>query len=183
MATPNIPDGVRLTDEFTKEDFRSTLGIFQTEPVEVGSSLSGSLVAAATVVNNNTRVQCLADQNSAEIVVASDWASLTVFGIPDTPTNLTTNLSVPLSFKVSWTAPFSLPGEVVTYDVNVTNVNTTAQFLSESLTETTYIFATLLPYCEFYEFSIVAVNEAGKSDRARLVNIPMPTCMFRFQNG
>ncbi len=175
VRLPNSPgEPVRLADNSTKKDIRLGLGIFETNIRKNGSTRHSSLVVQATKQNNMTGVQCLAIQNILNNFDSSDWATLTVFGVPDTPTELMADLSVPLSINISWTAPFSLPEVLLAYRISITSVNTGEGVIIDMQEETSYKFVPVSSACDFYEISVTALNAAGISDRAVLKSIPLP---------
>ena len=91
---------------------------------------------------------------------------------PHPPSNLVLEVDG-LNLVATWTEPFSLEGEEISYVVTVTNKDSGAAAVSITLNETTYFF--MKPFgahnCEGYLFtvfsrnnfsqSITAVNETG----------------------
>ena len=150
--------------------------IFQVGPTEDPQNRTTSSVLVATTHDNNqTMIQCFA-RGENNVLVSSNVAKLTIYGPPDSPTNVSVSELGLLQLNVSWTAVPTLPDVSVTYRINVTNLDTLEVFMSDEVTSTSFVFEGTEPSCDTYELSVTAVNGAGESSPSDVVNASLPTC-------
>ena len=154
-------------------------GIFQSGVIEDGNKFMSTLMVAGIEMNNGLVVRCqIGFRNRMGAAIASDsnMSVLTVYGPPDSPTNVSVSELGLLQLNVSWTAVPTLPDVSVTYRINVTNLDTLEVFMSDEVTSTSFVFEGTEPSCDTYEFSVTAVNGAGESSPSDAVNATLPTC-------
>ena len=153
-------------------------GIFESQLTEDENVYMSMLVVAGTKVNNGAMVQCIARYHQADVnmINSSNVTVLTVYGPPDSPTNVSVSELGLLQLNVSWTAVPTLPDVSVTYRINVTNLDTLEVFMSDEVNSTSFVFEGTEPSCDTYEFSVTAVNSAGESSPSDAVNATLPTC-------
>ena len=96
-------------------------------------------------------------------------------GHPAPPTDLAALVVAPLQLNLSWDEPFAPPGVEIGYLVNVESLDMDSESTSEELHSTYYIFEGSHP-CEKYQFTVVAVNTAGRSERSQAINMSVPAC-------
>ena len=98
---------------------------------------------------------------------------------PDPPSGLTLLPVEPLT--LSWTPPFTpsaSPGVILSYFVNVTNVNTSSVFSYDELRTPNFKFngTEASSPCDVYQFTVTARNEAGWSEPSATFTASLPSC-------
>ena len=142
-----------------------------------GDYITSVLRAAATEQNNGREFICFGLHSVLDRKATSNSAGLITYGVPEPPQNVSATILGSSKLNISWIAPQSLPEVNITYTVNVTNVNTTEHLSKKELTEPFYIFETEEFSCDYYTFTVIAMNVAGKSNGSKLANVPVPTRM------
>ena len=87
-------------------------------------------------------------------------------GLPLAPGEVEVSGDTPHQLRLSWTPPFSLPGEVISYSLLVTDLTTGQDQPLVPVSETSYthqITESQAMDCHNYSFSIFSVNEVGLS--------------------
>ena len=100
---------------------------------------------------------------------------------PAPPCNLTLSSLEP--FTISWTPPFSLPGVILSYIVNITNLNTSSVFISGELRRPSFNFSGTKDGspCDVYQFTVTARNAAGWSDPSNFT-FSLPSCKLHLES-
>ena len=104
---------------------------------------------------------------------------LTFPGLPSTPLNLHPVSSQPLQISVMWDPVPALPGEKVSYRVEVTNLADNTSFYkntSETSYMSSYEDSSTSSSCDEFQFRVQAENEAGFSEFSAAVQMAFPTC-------
>ncbi len=146
-------------------------------PTSEGNITSSSLVVAATM-ENNEKIRTITCKGSVEefgVAVESSPASLTVYGRPEPPQNVSAEPLALLRLNITWLPPYSLPEVQVTYKVIVTDENSSEHYESGNIAESSYVFERSRSSCDYYTISVLAVNDAGLSNATQLEHVPLPT--------
>ena len=115
--------------------------------------------------------------NSCQLILP--FFSLFKTGRPAPPSNLSL-LPAPLEpFTIYWIPPFTLSGVILSYSVNVTNLNTSRVIRSGKLRTPSFNFSGTEDGspCDVYQFTVTAINEAGWSDPSDTFTAILPSCM------
>ena len=90
-------------------------------------------------------------------------------GYPLAPGELIVSGDVAHQLNLSWSSPFTLPGEILSYYILIQDVVTGQNESINSLTDTNYIHQltdTEAILCHHYLFSIFSVNDVGFSQNS-----------------
>ena len=67
--------------------------------------------------------------------------------------------------------------------MHISNLNQSNSVESDELSTTHYIFTgTEEAKCDVYQFSVVALNDAGRSEPSTKITTKLPTCMLSMPN-
>ena len=168
-------NGTQLSQNFVATFEEQGISVLSENENE--TAITSVLGVAVTEQNNGREFVCLGLNSQLQTKARSNSAGLITYDVPKPPQNVSATILGSSKLKISWIAPQSLPEVNLTYTVNVTNVNTTEHFSNKELTETFYIFETEESSCDYYTFTVIAMNDAGESNGTKLANVPLPTSM------
>ena len=82
-----------------------------------------------------------------------------------------------------WDTSVAIPEVESTYIVHISNLNRSDSLESDELHATHYIFnGTEEAKCDVYQFSVVALNDAGRSEPSTKITTSLPTRMWYMAN-
>ena len=104
-------------------------------------------------------------------------------GPPGAPSNLTLLLLSVEQSAISWAPPFSLPEVILSYYVEVTNLNTSGVVSSDVLKAPNFNFSGTknASPCDVYQLTVTARNEAGLSDSSNFI-FSLPSCKLKLES-
>ena len=160
-------------------------GFFRGEFWSNSTVIEASLLVFASVSNNRSvNISCSAFggyEHPLEIspnVQLSVFGKLTIYsqylhtvtsylsGLPLAPGQLEVVGDTSYQLRLSWSPPFTLHGEIVSYSLLVLDLNTSTNLTLGPLSETSYIHQvseTLALACHLFRFSVFSLNEVGPS--------------------
>jgi hypothetical protein len=142
-------------------------GFFRGEFWSNSTVIEASLLVFASVSNNRSvNISCSAFGGYEHPLESSPNVQLTVFGLPLVPGQLEVIGDTPFQLRLSWSPPFTLRGEIVSYSLLVQDLNTNTNHTLGPLSETSYthqVSETLALACHLFRFSVFSLNEVGPS--------------------
>ena len=103
--------------------------------------------------------------------------SLSFPGLPNPPTGLSLSPQATNILRLQWEAPFSLPGENISYIFHTRNLRTGATMsgVTVSGTSTTFERPQEDQACDRYEFTVCSNNTVGPSENCTAVEASTPS--------
>ena len=172
-------------------------GFFRGEFWSNSTVIEASLLVFASVSNNRSvNISCSAFGGYEHPLESSPNVQLTVFGIltiysqylhtvtsylsglPLAPGQLEVIGDTPFQLRLSWSPPFTLRGEIVSYSLLVQDLNTNTNHTLGPLSATSYthqVSETLAFDCHLFRFSVFSLNEVGPSISSSAPPILHPT--------
>ncbi|CAI8046170.1 hypothetical protein GBAR_LOCUS25516, partial [Geodia barretti] len=141
-------------------------GFFRGEFWSNSTITAATLLVSASVQNNGTVFGCAAFGGFGYPQDFSPNVSLTVFGLPLAPGEVEVVGERVHQLRVTWTPPFSLPGELISYSLLVTDEATGFTSSLGPLNDTNFthqISERQALDCHLYSFSAFSLNDVGLS--------------------
>jgi hypothetical protein len=141
------------------------LGVGETEAVPGGNRTTLTIPASERVNDSVTGIVCQAGPTLFE-VVDGETVSLSVYGLPLAPGQLEVEGDSPHQLRLSWSPPFTLPGETVSYSLEARDLATGLSEPPLPLSGTQYTHNLSEPAalaCHSFLFSVSSVNAVGSS--------------------
>ena len=108
--------------------------------------------------------------------------SLSFSGLPNLPTGLSSFPQGANTLRLQWEAPFSLPGENISYILHTRNLRTDATMSGVTVTGTSTTFERPQEdqACDRYEFTVCSNNAVGPSENCTAVEASNPSGKLSF---